>query len=146
MSKDDALFFLFLCFILIIVTGFGVVALLLEHRKRKEMVALYHQQCMAAIEKGLEVPPPLEYRKPRLLDRYLLNGLIWLFIGLTLFVALYVNEGITSALYALVPAGVGFAHLICYFAVGKKLAENLGAGKAKPAVRHEAGLGRVSSE
>jgi hypothetical protein len=57
----------------------------------------------------------------------LLAGLILLFIGLTLYLALHAtvprpDDSGDVALFALIPAGIGAACLIYYFAVGRKLA------------------------
>ena len=127
--------------IVAIVMGIGIAMLtvFLNYRKRKEMFALYHQERMAAIEKGIELPPLPdaffdEDRKPRSPHRGMAVGLIWSFVGLALLVALYFNEQGTVALFALIPIAVGLAYLIYYFAVGKKEAEVLEAErKAKAA-------------
>ena len=37
--------------------GIGMLAIYLSYRKRKELFALYHQERMAAIEKGIDCPP-----------------------------------------------------------------------------------------
>lgn len=114
--------------------GTGMLAMYLNYLKRKEMFALYHQQRMAAIEKGIDLPslPEDFFREDiqpfrRSPHRSLLRGLVLVFIGLTLYPALYFtgvhndNNG-DVALYALIPIGIGCAHLIYYFAVGRKLA------------------------
>jgi hypothetical protein len=108
--------------------GMGMLSIYLNYQKRKEMFALYHQERMAAIEKGIELPPlPEDFfhedggpsrRSPH---RTLLTGLILLFIGVTLYFALHFTIPGT-ALYALVPGGVGAAYLIYYFTVGRKMA------------------------
>jgi peptidoglycan/LPS O-acetylase OafA/YrhL len=99
-----------------------------EYRKRKDTFALLHQERMAAIEKGVE-PPPLpagflngdaKTTSPR---RYLLKGLVWTFIGLAVIAALWAHRSIEHAMFGLIPAGIGLAYLIYYFAVGKKEAE-----------------------
>lgn len=119
--------------------GIGMLTVFLNYRKEKEMFALYHQERMAAIEKGIDLPPLPEAffdqdRKPRSPHRGLAVGLVWLFIGLALLVALYFNDEGMVALYALIPVGVGLAYLIYYFVVGRKEAEVLEAErKAKAA-------------
>jgi hypothetical protein len=119
--------------------GTGMLAIYLNYQRRKDMFALYHQQRMAAIEKGIELPPLPEnlfhengrhfQRSPH---RALLIGLILLFIGLTLYPALHfsgvrTDEGGDAALFALIPAGMGMAYLIYYFTVGRKLALDMEA-------------------
>ena len=72
--------------------------LYLNYRKRKDMFALYHQERMAAIEKGIELPPLPEdffHEEPsadasrRSSHGTLLAGLILVFLGLTLYLALH---------------------------------------------------------
>jgi heme/copper-type cytochrome/quinol oxidase subunit 3 len=118
----------------ILVIFAGMLATYLNYRKRREMFALYHQERMAAIEKGIELPPLpddsfREERKPSRRSSHgtLLVGLILLFIGLTLYLSLYftgtrTEEGGNGAPFALIPAGIGVAFLIYYFTVGRKLA------------------------
>jgi len=115
--------------------GIGSLTIYLHYRKRRDMFALYHQERMAAIEKGIELPPlpeaffaedgkSLKTRSPH---RGLAAGLVWLFVGLALLVALYFNETGAVALYALIPAAIGLAYLTYYFTVGKQEAEVLEA-------------------
>jgi hypothetical protein len=135
--------------IVAIIMGIGIamLAIYLNYRKRKDMFALYHQERMAAIDKGIELPPLPDafftddgrsYRQqsPR---RHLLTGMILLFIGIILFTAFYINEQLYIALLTLTPAGVGLACLIYYFAVGRKEAEALEAAqRAKAAESSQA--------
>jgi hypothetical protein len=121
---------------IVMVFGTGMLSIYLGYRKRRDMFALYHQERMAAIEKGIELPPlPEDFfqedgdHKPRRRSAHgtLLGGLILLFLGLTLYLALHFtvprpDGGGDPALFALIPAGIGFACLIYYFAVGRKLA------------------------
>lgn len=115
--------------ILAITLGCGIplLAIFLDYRKRKQMFALYHQERMAAIEKGIELPPlPEEFfredgkGKPRSAHGDFGWGLFWLLGGLALLVALYFNDKGTSSLYALIPVAVGVHYLIYYYVVGKK--------------------------
>ncbi len=106
-----------------------------DYRKRKEMFVLYHQERMAAIEKGVELPPLSDdfYREEAKAPRRsshgtLLTGLIMVFIGLTSYVALHftvprTDTGGDAALFALIPAGIGAACLIYYVTVGRKMAQ-----------------------
>lgn len=112
--------------------GIGMLAIYLNYRKRKEMFALYHQERMAAIDKGIELPPlPDAFfqdngRAPSP-HGTLLSGLILAFVGVTLFIALYFLVQLQIALFALVPFGIGLAFLIYYFAVDRKRAKELEA-------------------
>jgi hypothetical protein len=114
--------------------GIPIIAVYLEYRKRKEIFMLYHQQRMAAIDKGIELPPlPEGYAegfmggdgkpsKPRSPDYGFGAGMIWLLTGLALTVALYFNGKGAVTLYGLIPVALGLAYLITYFAIGKKAA------------------------
>lgn len=122
---------------IVMVFGTGMLAIYFSYRKRKEMFALYHQERMAAIEKGVELPPlPDDFFREegrphrRSPHRTLLGGLILVFIGLTLYLALHftaprIEDGGNPALFALIPLGIGVACLIYYFTVGRKLAAAL---------------------
>src|ERR1700735_3890801 len=76
--------------IVAIVFGIGVAMLGLwfDFRKKREMFQLHHAERMAAIEKGIDVPPlpPEFFRdfKKRNVSptAYLRRGLMWLLIGI----------------------------------------------------------------
>ncbi len=93
-------------------------------QRRREMI---HRERLAAIEKGLPLPP----EEPAGMDgstpgprNYLLRGLVWLFLGAGLFTAVLLTSMfaepddrpiIARFFFAgLVPAGVGIAYLIFY--------------------------------
>jgi uncharacterized membrane protein YfcA len=120
--------------------GIGMLSIFLEYRKRERMFALYHQERMAAIEKGMDLPPlPEEFfseGKRKSPHDMLLGGLICCFLGVTLFVALYFAASLKPALFALMPLGIGLALLIYYFTVGRKQA--LALEEAKKARAAEA--------
>jgi hypothetical protein len=100
----------------------------LRHQRR----ALIHQERLAAIEKGVDVPS-LEheaYRRAWNVQRILLlGGLIWISLGVTAYVTL--SAVIASPANArleippgiqwlgLAPAAIGLSHLIVYL-VGKR--------------------------
>jgi len=108
--------------------GIGMLAVYLGYRKRKELLDHFHQERMAAIEKGIECPPwpdklLADENTPPSPRRHLLKGLVWLFIGLAAMVAIYVEDELGHALFGLIPASIGLAHLIYYFVEGRKEAE-----------------------
>ncbi len=113
---------------LIPIFGIGMIItwIITEAAKNRKIYELFHKERLAAIEKGIELPPlPLELFKEssRIGKRpcYLLKGLIWLFVGLTLLVALYYDTRVRDyALYALIPMGVGGAYLLYYAVAGRK--------------------------
>jgi hypothetical protein len=113
--------------------GIGMLAIGLNYKRRKDAFALYHQERMAALDKGVELPPLPDYLfsdsgkpagpyNPR---RHLLKGLVWAFIGIGLCCGLWFTAGLDWALFSLVPIGIGLAHLIYYFVEGKKEAQTL---------------------
>lgn len=104
----------------IIVTTIAV----LRYVRRRRLFELYHEERMAALDKGVELPALPEALlcdggRIRTPGAVLLKGLIWLFIGIPLFYAIHqVHE--RGALFALVPIGIGMAYLVYYFAEGRK--------------------------
>jgi len=66
--------------------GALIVWIVVWYRRRMHEVDCRHKERMAAIEKGLELPPESlpqpEQMAPR--SRYLLRGLIWLGVGLAI--------------------------------------------------------------
>ncbi len=119
--------------IIAIVLGIGIamLAIFLSYRRRKETFALYHQERMAALDKGVELPPLPDFllteggkpSGPYNPHQHLLKGLVWLFIGIGLGIALWQTVGLDWALFSLIPVGIGLAQLIYYFVEGKKEAE-----------------------
>ena len=100
-----------------------IVFAVLNYRKRKRLMELHHAERMAAIERGMDLPPlPLDLIDGRSTRRRssLLPGLVWLFIGLALLIAMQsIRE--EEAVLGLIPAGIGLAYLIYYFIEGRKL-------------------------
>ena len=102
-----------------------IVYAIVDYRRRRDIVEAHHRERMAAIERGMELPPLPEsfYQslKPARRSSYLLPGLVWLFIGIGLFIALGAVAGEDVRYFGLIPAGVGAALLIYYFVEGRKL-------------------------
>src|SRR5688500_12522945 len=93
-----------------------IVYLVLNYRKRRRLIELHPAERMAAIERGMEIPPlPIEVLGPLSGRRRstLLPGLIWLFVGLALIVGLHEWSDFAAftgfSVWGLVPAGVGLA-------------------------------------
>jgi hypothetical protein len=97
--------------------GVAIVAIISKHREKLQRADLRHKERLAAIEKGLELPPELE--QPENGDMRgsgaLRSGLIGLGVGIVLYFALDRVAGDDVALFGLIPAAVGLANLIFYF-------------------------------
>jgi hypothetical protein len=106
--------------------GIGMLSLVLDYRKKRDMFALHHKERLAAIEKGMEVPPlPPEFflsghrKYSRTPSDQLRRGLILLLVGVAVSVALYGTHN-RSYLWGLVPAAIGIAQLLSYFIETRK--------------------------
>ncbi|PZN33382.1 MAG: hypothetical protein DIU71_05195 [Proteobacteria bacterium] len=100
-----------------------IVWIVLRYRRHRQLLELHHAERMAAIERGMDVPPlPLELidGRPRRRRSSLLPGLVWLFVGLAVLVSMRTIAE-REALLGLIPMGVGLAYLIYYFAEGRKV-------------------------
>ena len=96
-----------------------IVYMLFDYRRRRDVVESHHRERMAAIERGMEVPPlPDAYYKPQR-PRHLLTGMIWLFIGIGVWVSVGAVAGTDVGLFGIIPAGVGLAYLLYYFIEGR---------------------------
>ena len=102
-----------------------IVYALVDYRRRRDLVEANHKERMAAIERGIEPPnlPESFYlaAKPPRRSGYLLSGLVWLFVGIGVFLALGAVAGEDVRLFGLIPIGVGVAFLIYYTVEGRKL-------------------------
>ena len=103
-----------------------IVYTVMDYRRRRDIVEAHHRERMAAIERGVDVPPlpesfyqPIARRPPRT-GSTLLPGMIWLFVGIALVVALGAVAGQDVAYFGLIPAGIGLAYLIYYVVEGRK--------------------------
>ena len=116
-----------------------IVAIITEYSKRRRFYELHHKERLAAIEKGIEVPPlPPELfgtgRTGR--PRFLLRGLVWLFVGLGSVAGLYGISGHEEQkfwLLGLVPTGVGCAYLLYYLVEGKRVEAEAAQAQAERA-------------
>jgi hypothetical protein len=100
----------------------------LDYRKRRETLELFHKERLAAIDKGLDVPPwpaallgegrsAASVRNPR---RALLKGLIWLFLGVAVGIFLKAQNGDASPTMGLIGVAIGLAYLIYYAVEGRR--------------------------
>ena len=103
--------------------GALIVWIVVRYRRRMHEVDCRHKERMAAIEKGLELPPdPLpQSEPPPPRSRYLLRGLIWLGVGLA------ITFGGRDWLHGpmggagWIAVAVGAAYLIFYFVEGRRV-------------------------
>ena len=102
-----------------------IVFAIVDYRRRRDIVEANHKERLAAIERGMELPalPESFYQsiKPARRSSYLLPGLVWLFVGVGIFVALGSIAGEDVRMLGLIPAGVGLALLIYHFVEGRRL-------------------------
>ncbi|MGB5103419.1 MAG: DUF6249 domain-containing protein [Steroidobacteraceae bacterium] len=102
-----------------------IVFAIVDYKRRKDIVEANHKERLAAIERGMEIPslPESFYQslKPARRSSYLLPGLIWLFVGIGLFIALGAVAGEEVKYFGVIPGGVGLAFLVYYFVEGRKL-------------------------
>jgi hypothetical protein len=110
-----------------------IVYAIVDYRRRRDIVDANHKERLAAIERGMDLPalPESFYQsiKPARRSSYLLPGLVWLFVGIGIFIALGAIAGEDVRMLGLIPAGVGLALLIYHVVEGRKLPL---AGQDKP--------------
>lgn len=112
--------------------GAGIIGIVSRHRQLLQRVDLRHRERLAAIERGVELPPEVvdgEIRRPR----FLLRGLIWTFVGIAAYFPLRGLAGTDESMLAMIPLAVGLAYLIYYFVQGRKEDEQAAAGKGPTA-------------
>jgi hypothetical protein len=117
----DVLVFVVPIVAIVMGVGIGMLGMWLDYRKKREIFQLHHSERMAAIEKGVDVPPlPPEFfadyrRRPRTPSDYLRRGLVWLLLGVALTIALFESRDFElSWTWGLLPIAVGTAYLIFY--------------------------------
>lgn len=107
----------------------GIVVIVSRHRRQMRELDNRHRERMAAIEKGLDLPPDPVVEQAAVVERlrvprragssYLLRGLIWLGVG----IALVGSDSILGAgnrAFAWVAVAVGTAYLIYYAFEGRR--------------------------
>jgi len=102
--------------------GVAIVAIIASHREKALRSEQRHKERLAAIEKGLELPPePAENgdAEPKKAIG-LRSGVTSLLIGIVLYFALREVAGSDVALFGLIPAAIGAANLVFYFLEGRK--------------------------
>jgi hypothetical protein len=107
-----------------VVFSIPIIWIVLNYRKRRRFMELHHAERMAAIERGMELPPlPLELIDGRTKRRRssLLPGLVWFFIGLAVFAGWLITDfdDDLPVIGGLIPLGIGLAYLIYYGVEGR---------------------------
>ena len=66
------------------------------------------------MEKGIDLPEDLLKRNGASCSRSnpLRRGIFWTALGISLFVALYVNEGLEEAVWGLIPLAIGIGSIV----------------------------------
>lgn len=124
--------------IVAIIMGVSLAMLVvwLDYNRKRELFESHHRERLAAIERGMEVPPlPTELfqqgRGASLPTDYLRRGLVWLLVGLALMVAVVLNSDPSNAAWGLLPTAVGLAYLIFYATLSRQKAGVTAASDAR---------------
>ena len=106
--------------------GLGMVSVIAHYRTRVKALEQRHLERMAAIEKGIELPPELASdsvddagRSKKSASRHLLQGLICLGIGAALLISSFTIMPAELQLPAGVLLAIGAALIIFYVATGR---------------------------
>ena len=127
---EDGMVALFIpLFAIVFGIALAIVAVVTQHRQKTQRADLLHKERLAAIEKGLELPPDAEDAGDTgKRTGSLRSGLIGLGVGIVLYFALGNLAGDEIALFGLIPAAVGLANLIFYVIEGRKNINGNGGG------------------
>jgi hypothetical protein len=110
----------------------AIVAIVTQHRQKIQRADLRHKERLAAIEKGLELPPDNEDAEDAgKRSNSLRSGMTGIAVGVVLYFALDQLVGQRIALFGLIPAAVGFANLLFYFIEGRKKSNGNGGVDGK---------------
>jgi len=98
--------------------GIGMLGLWTDHKRKSQMLEQLHKERMAAIEKGIELPPmnadPYTERPASTVAnpaRILRNGVFMVAFGIVLYFALDTVGASEAAVFGLIPATIGLANL-----------------------------------
>ena len=103
-----------------------IIYIVMRFRRTQKAMELVHAQRMAAIERGMELPPasldfglePAGRSKAR---TALLPGLMWSFVGLAISGASLITDGDGPPIFiGLILLGIGLAYLIYYAVEDRK--------------------------
>ena len=99
--------------------GIGMLGLWTDHKRKSQVLEQQHRERMAAIEKGITLPPANvdPYSNPARPDkltnpaRVLRSGVFMLSLGVILYFALVAVGAREAALFGLIPSAIGLANL-----------------------------------
>jgi Domain of unknown function (DUF6249) len=117
---EDLMALLIPIFGIVFGVGVAIVSIVAGHRERVKRAELRHRERIAALEKGIELPPEPDFDARNKRAGSLKSGLMGVFVGIVLYFALRSNADGDVALFGLIPAAVGIANLIAYFVESKK--------------------------
>jgi hypothetical protein len=122
---------------IILGVGMTIVTILSRHRRQMQELDYRHRERMAAIEKGLDLPPdPVLVEQAAAVQRqnglrrspgsrHLLRGLVWLGIGLALVLS---KDLLGDRTYGWIAVAVGIAYLVYYALEGRQEGPPPGSG------------------
>jgi len=121
--------------------GIGMLGMWTDHKRKSQMLEQAHRERMAAIERGIELPPTPNTalveatpKNPPNPAKVLRSGVFMLSLGIVLYFALVTVGASEAAVFGLIPATIGLANL-AYAAVlfdKERKAEALKAGNRLP--------------
>jgi hypothetical protein len=99
--------------------GIGMLGLWTDHKRKSQMLEQMHKERMAAIEKGIDLPPmnlnadPFAGKSNAVANpaRILRNGVFMVTFGIVLYFALDTVGASAAAVFGLIPATIGVANL-----------------------------------
>jgi hypothetical protein len=98
----------------------AIVFIITRYRRNVQELEQRHRERMAAIDKGLDLPPEQVSPPAVTPPRYLLRGLVWLGVGLAIVFGARELLDSDAASLGWIPAAVGVAYLIFYMVEGRK--------------------------
>jgi hypothetical protein len=119
----------------VLVLSIPIIYLVTRARRQQKAMELVHAQRMAAIERGMELPPAsldfgLDERRTKQRTA-LLPGLMWSLVGLAITIpSALASDDAPPLFLGLIPVAVGVAYLIYYFVEERKVLDHAGAVSA----------------
>jgi hypothetical protein len=119
--------------------SFAAYSMYLKVRRQRETLQMYHAERMAAIEKGIELPPlPSELLHDRYHDRGEYwrwrrgSGLTLIFVGAAVTIALWQSNGDRSFWWGLVIVAWGLGRLVSNYLEPPAIPPQAGSGGPLP--------------